>query len=510
MLGYRVTLSDGSLDEGDILSTSQWSFTGSQWLGSGSWIWTGTHGGTPYTDEVETGHYYEATDGYVYFVPDLGFPDTVTFAEATSPPAYSPGVVSGTTGDDYIDNTYVGDPEGDIVGNTDDYITGGAGNDSIFGRYGSDTIHGGTGGDYINSGNASDTVYGETGDDTIHGGAGGDYLDGGDGLDYVDYTASNAGVNLDLDANTVTGGHATGDTLWGMDGFYGSAYDDTVVGYDTHSTTPGDSWTNIFYGGGGNDYLDGAGGPDELYGETGDDTLIGGDGDDLLDGGTGADSLTSGEGDDTLNVAEGDTATGGGGDDLFVIQDYSESGSSTITITGGGTNQTAGDTLDFNGNLQLGSVTITSTDPITGGQTGNALLLDGTLVNFSGIETIICFAAGTEILTEQGSRPVEDLMIDDLVVTRDHGLQPLRWIGKRTVTGRGSLAPIAISKGALGNTQRLLVSPQHKMLVTGWQAEYYFGQSEVLVSARHLIGNAGLSRHLCGQITYVHLMFDQH
>ena len=122
----------------------------------------------------------------------------------------------------------------------------------------------------------------------------------------------------------------------------------------------------------------------------------------------------------------------------------------------------------------------------------------------------VCFTPGTLILTPLGEIPVERLRVGDLVMTRDHGPQPLRWVGRRRHSGRGIFAPVCIAAGALGNARNLLVSQQHRVLLTGWQAELYFGEAEVLVAAKHLV-NGGTIR-LCprDEVEYLHIMFDRH
>ncbi|MEW9918366.1 Hint domain-containing protein [Marimonas sp. MJW-29] len=183
--------------------------------------------------------------------------------------------------------------------------------------------------------------------------------------------------------------------------------------------------------GGGNDFVDSGAGDDSVSGGTGNDTIY---------GGQGADTLSGDSGNDTIYAGVGDTATGGDGDDTFLI-DTSQLGGGTITITGGEGAETVGDTLDFNGQLQVGSVVITNADDDAGGKSGTATLLDGTTVTFSEIESIICFANGTAIETPYGPRPVESLMPGDLVLTRDHGPQPSSMEG-RTDGGRaGRLCP---------------------------------------------------------------------
>lgn len=91
---------------------------------------------------------------------------------------------------------------------------------------------------------------------------------------------------------------------------------------------------------------------------------------------------------------------------------------------------------------------------------------DGTL-DLTDDEVFVCFVAGTLIETEGGFIPVEALKAGDLVVTRDNGLQPIRWIGSvrlnaARLQAQPKLRAIRIKAGVLGpNTPSsdLLVSP---------------------------------------------------
>lgn len=121
-----------------------------------------------------------------------------------------------------------------------------------------------------------------------------------------------------------------------------------------------------------------------------------------------------------------------------------------------------------------------------------------------------CFAAGTRIDTADGAVPVEQIEVGDLIETMDHGLQPVRWHGVRSVAAMGRLAPIRFAAGSIGNARPLWVSPQHKMLVTGWRAEVLFGEAEVLVAAQHLVNHDTICRQPQRQVSYHHLMFDSH
>lgn len=123
---------------------------------------------------------------------------------------------------------------------------------------------------------------------------------------------------------------------------------------------------------------------------------------------------------------------------------------------------------------------------------------------------IVCFLAGTRIDTATGPRPVETLQVGDLVWTLDAGMQPLSWVGQRRVGATDRFAPIRIAPGALGNDAPLLVSPQHRILVRGWQAELLFGEAEVLVAACHLTNGDTITRAPRPQAHYCHIMFDRH
>jgi len=258
------------------------------------------------------------------------------------------------------------------------------------------------------------------------------------------------------------------------------------------------------------DSVQAGGGDDTILSGAGNDTVFGGAGDDVIDGGAGADTLIGGTGDDAILVAQGDSATGGDGDDTFTLSQV-DGETGPISITGGEGDETGGDTLVLTPEIGKDDIDFTNTDDDSGGLAGSFEMPDGTLVTFSEIENIICFTPGTRILTPRGERPVETLRQGDLVITRDHGPQPVRWIGRRTVPGRGAFAPVRVGPAIIGGTAGgLLVSPQHRVLVTGYHAELLFGSDEVLVAAKHLVGGNDACIAPCAAVTYIHLMFDRH
>lgn len=199
-------------------------------------------------------------------------------------------------------------------------------------------------------------------------------------------------------------------------------------------------------------------------------------------------------------------------------------------ITANGLDQVNGSLVSavYNGDtVTIGGVTIQGATIYTadGGRyftpTDSTILAPGTVTNVGFVTTSTqltlvglqppCFAEGTLITMENGAKtPVEELEVGDLVLTRDNKSQPVRWIGRRKTRGMGLLAPIVFEKGVIGNSRRLAVSPQHRMLLTGWRSELYFGESEVLCAATHLCNDSTIRREEREEIVYFHVLFDRH
>lgn len=170
-------------------------------------------------------------------------------------------------------------------------------------------------------------------------------------------------------------------------------------------------------------------------------------------------------------------------------------------------------TLLANGQLQI--VPPTTQTGLTAAETINFTYTadDGTGITdtaFVTVTAIPCFVRGTMILTQDGEKPVEDLRPGDMIETRDHGAEPLRWIGTRKVAAEGKFAPVVIEAGTFGLHRRLVVSPQHRILLNHWMAELMFGDDEVLVAAKDLVNECSVRILEGGEVEYFHLLFDRH
>ena len=276
--------------------------------------------------------------------------------------------------------------------------------------------------------------------------------------------------------------------------------------------------------------------------------------------GTPIDNVRGRDGDDQIDVTDStisNNVLGNGGDDTITVTDSEVggrvtggSGSDTITVTGstvgvlrlGGGN----DTLNFSStdvtgtiqggtgtdqlNLPTGTVvtddthgTFTVLDGVSYSlSSGSFTLPSGKTASYAGFETgtgVTCFTYGTEILTQNGPVPIQDLSVGDLIPTLGEGMRPILWIGRRKLTTamlheNPKLRPVRILAGALGKglpRRDLVVSRQHRMLVQSRIAQRMFGTSEVLVPAIKLTALPGIFvDEDTESVEYFHLLFDKH
>lgn len=403
---------------------------------------------------------------------------------------------SGVTANLLTNVVFGGYADGDTIVNMTD-VAGSAFGDTLvlsntsgaaWGAGGDDSLRGGTGNDSLFGGDGNDTLEGMAGSDTLYGGAGDDLIHG------YEWMATPDG----LDSNDLIYGEAGNDTLGGDEG------EDTLFGGDDD---------DVLYGWYGDDRIFGDAGNDVLFGEADDDMLVGGAGDDTLSGGTGNDTIIylAGHGADTItDFNVGNTGALNDGDitnndfidlsafydDIWELRaDFADDG----ILNQSNTTDLGGDAVDYSDNTQF--------------MAGDSLTFQGAdQSSFATDNTgVVCFAAGTLILTPAGEVPVERLSPGDLVVTKDNGPRPVIWSGVRhlglaELVRRPALRPVEIKAGAFGNEGPLVVSPQHGVLV-------HHDNTEILLRAKHLAETRGGTARIkngCRGVTYCHLMFEQH
>ncbi len=164
------------------------------------------------------------------------------------------------------------------------------GNDIVTGTAGADRLVGGPG---------TNELYGLAGNDILGGDSKAQVtrFDGGADIDTLETKSPGGLTTVDLQANTITGGHYNGSGVFNVENVTNKSPNSAVV-------YRGDGEANRLEGGNGNDVFEGRGG---------NDTIIAGDGDDLVvfNAGLlgnpgpvvdGVDSVSGGTGSDTLRV----------------------------------------------------------------------------------------------------------------------------------------------------------------------------------------------------------------
>ena len=478
-------------------------------------------------------------------------------------------VIDGGAGDD----TIMGDGGNDTLsgGADNDVIDGGTGNDSVDGGTGNDTLEGNAGSDVLVGGTGDDSIVGDDGDDTtliydedFSGGAAGwsnattetdaslgEILGRFEGADGIIATEQTFNVGSDADQTviefdallldswnsedfiiTINGqevriSHLEGDTaspasqsFVGVDGATytfdftntstgllggSAATQDTVMGVVVTIDNPPPSVT-IGFGSDLNSTLANESfaidnfsivsieaSDDTLTGGVGDDTLTGGAGDDVFvyDANDGNDTITDFNADNTGSITDGDQTNN---DFIDLDPFYTNIFELRADLADDGLlNQSVG---DFGDNTAIGgSIALTG--------------ISGTDLTFYNTN-VACFTAGTMIETKTGKVPVEHLTAGMMLSTMDNSWQPVRAVMSCTVVANAALAPVVIDKGALGNTEELIVSPAHRMLIADWRAELLFGESEVLVGAKTLCNGDTIYRRRVQSLMYYHILLDQH
>ncbi len=140
-------------------------------------------------------------------------------------------------------------------------------------------------------------------------------------------------------------------------------------------------------------------------------------------------------------------------------------------------------------------------------------------IDFEDIPTFVCFCADTRVETPEGLRRIGELEVGDYVTIQSGEHRPFRWIARREITRRDfhrrpALRPVRICQGSLGDdlpTTDLVLSRQHRVLVSSKIVERVIGHPEALISANKLTTLPGVYvDQKIDAITYVHLMLDDH
>lgn len=142
-----------------------------------------------------------------------------------------------------------------------------------------------------------------------------------------------------------------------------------------------------------------------------------------------------------------------------------------------------------------------------------------TRLQYSDLESVPCFCQGTTLMTDKGDQPVDWIRPGDQVMTKDHGFQPVLWVGRTNISASKlelapNLRPIRIAAHSIDPhtpTHDLLLSPEHRVLLKSPQIKLLFDCDEVFAAIKTVSNGGAIAqiqpRH---DIAYYHILFQNH
>ena len=122
-----------------------------------------------------------------------------------------------------------------------------------------------------------------------------------------------------------------------------------------------------------------------------------------------------------------------------------------------------------------------------------------------------CFLRGTQIWTLSGEKAIDDLQVNDLVVTSSGEAKPIQWVWRRRFERQSGqkwgeeIAPIRVARSALGPN-----TPHRDLYLSRYHCLYLDG---VLIPAVDLMNDSTITRvdalHL-REMEYFHIKLDRH
>ncbi|WP_425044812.1 Hint domain-containing protein [Primorskyibacter sp. S87] len=98
----------------------------------------------------------------------------------------------------------------------------------------------------------------------------------------------------------------------------------------------------------------------------------------------------------------------------------------------------------------------------------------------------------TPVATPEGYRPVQALVRGDTILSADGEVVPVLHQICRTVPARGTFAPLRLRSPYFGLRKDVLVSASQRLVLSGSDVEYLFGQEAVMTSAGNLLGGTSV------------------
>ncbi len=149
---------------------------------------------------------------------------------------------------------------------------------------------------------------------------------------------------------------------------------------------------------------------------------------------------------------------------------------------------------------------------------GEGLVCDGGQVLSLGIALGVApvglapgLASGSLIDTPNGPRAIETLAPGDPVLTAEGAVKTVLHVASRQVPAFGLMRPLHLRAPFLGLTRDVILAPHQRLIMTGGEAEYLYGEDAVMIHARHLRHFHAAGWADCGPLVRYHaVLLDSH
>ena len=120
-------------------------------------------------------------------------------------------------------------------------------------------------------------------------------------------------------------------------------------------------------------------------------------------------------------------------------------------------------------------------------------------------------AGDARVQTPTGPMRVADLQPGMCILSQSGEEQTIRWIGQTDLLARGPSAPIRLRAPYFGLTEDIVVSRNQKLLLSGSEVEYLFGEEQVLARVEDI--RRASAAQICLEqpmVTTYHVLLDDH
>jgi len=117
--------------------------------------------------------------------------------------------------------------------------------------------------------------------------------------------------------------------------------------------------------------------------------------------------------------------------------------------------------------------------------------------------------AGAALTTPHGATAIEDLKPGQMIITHSGDVAQVRWVGFQDLPAVGRFTPLSLRSPYHGLCEDITVSTEARLILSGSEIEYLFGEEAVAVNVGHLADRQSVRINLNGPVVrYYQVLLD--